>query len=188
MYFGELKTVIFFAMAVLIGGGLLITGASLIWSELFAGRRSVKAYMDHDEKGDPRIRATTHQHSAIIRDEVRKAKREREESVTKRIIMTEAEMAKLHARDAYWDEAWGTAALCWSRALKEYVDLDEQTLLGIAVQRLRGNLDKCQMIDEKVRKEIGACLPLIPDVLKSERDVIEERLKELAKPAEREAA
>jgi hypothetical protein len=188
MYLDELKTVIFIGIVVLFAGGVLVTGASLIWNYLFNGLRSGRASTGRYEEGEPKTRAEGRQHIAIIREEVGKAKRAIEEGVTKRMIITKAEMERLHARDADRDEAWATAVLWWSRALKDYADLDEQTRLWAAVQMLRGSLDKCQMIDDTVREEVESCLPLIPDAHKSERDAIGKKLKELAKPAQREAA
>ncbi len=178
------------AISVLVGVAVLLLAGSWIWHfrlherELEEALESLKAALTAEGKRD------FMELTKRVNDEVEKIKKEIEKNVEERITqfdkntkekttLFDAEKARLFAYAAFQLEDWESTAMWFAEALKGYAKTGQEELLRDSVDLLNGNLAACKKLSESFKQKIKKCLPFIPEILKDEKEQIEDKLKKL---------
>ncbi|MBA7494992.1 hypothetical protein ES702_05571 [subsurface metagenome] len=175
------STLAMVAITVLVGVALLILAGSWIWHfrlhkrELEEAVESLKAKLTAEGKRD------FMQLTKRVNDEVEKIKKEIEKSVEERIILFSAEEARLFAFANVQLKDWEGAVGWWADAIVGYAKAGQKSLLRVAVDALNDYLGQCKKLEDDDRKTIKKSLSSIPEILREEREQIEDKLKKLPK-------
>ena len=114
-------------------------------------------------------------------DQVVKMREEIEKKVEKRMILFDAEKARLFGLANLQLKDWENMAVWMGIAIIGYAKVGEEKLLRVSVDGLNQSLDKCKKLEDDGRERIKKGLSSIPGTLREERKQIEDKLKKLPK-------
>ena len=168
-------------ISLLVGIAVLLLAGSWIWHfrlhkrELEEAVESLKSALIAEAKKDF-MELTTR-----VKDEVEKMKKEIEKSVEERLIVFDAEKARLFALATYQMKEYEATAAWFAEAIGGYAKTRQEGLLRVCVNALISNLAVSKKLSESDKQRIKKCLPFIPEILKKEKEQIEDKLKKLPK-------
>jgi hypothetical protein len=168
-----------FGITVLVGIAVLVMASSWIWN-FFIHKHELKKVVE-----GLKSEITTWENelskklTETIKDEIVKIKKEIEDSIEAKMILFDADKARLFALTSQQSEIWESGALWWARAIPLYVKANAVHLVRISVDRLNLALKKCEKLENDHKKEIIKHLSFIPEILQDEKEQIEKKLNEL---------
>lgn len=119
-----------------------------------------------------------------ITEETSKTRQEIEKNISSRLILLDAEKARIFAFINEQNNWWPEAAASWADAVVGYAKCKDDFMLRnvlVAVQRTIGECGKQKISpSEQQRKRIKKCLSYIPKILGEEKKEIEDKLKKLS--------
>lgn len=160
-------------LAALLGGASWFTNIYLVRRELRSTIKSLESKITIKEKD-----AFT-ELAKQIKEEVTKIKKEVEESIEQKMILFDADKARLFAIVNRQSEKWENAASWLATAIIGYAKIGKDKMLRISVDALNENLEKCKELKDKNKERIKECFPFIPEILSKEREQIKEKLDRL---------
>lgn len=163
-------------ISVLVGVAVLLLGGTWIYNVYLNTRRlnniadnlSKKIAIDLTKKADE-----------IIKTEIDKMKEEIKKDLDEKLILFEAEKARLFALSCKQSNNWESCGDWWATAIINYAKVKIDKGIRISVDALNTALDKCEKLDAEKKKNIEKCLDYIPSILDKERKEIEAKLKKL---------
>lgn len=114
-----------------------------------------------------------------LEDNTAKIKKEVEESIDKRMILFDADKARLFALVNRQSEKWENSASWLATAIIDYAKIGKDKMLRISVDALNEDLKECKELKDKNKELIKKCLHFIPETLSKEREQIKETLNSL---------
>lgn len=114
-----------------------------------------------------------------MKDEIGKIKEEIEKNVSERMILFDAEKARLFALASQQLKVWDNAAIWWATAIEGYVKCKMEDLVRISVDQLNASLEQCKTLTDEKKKTIEGHLSFIPPILSQEKEQIEDKLSKL---------
>ena len=168
-----------FGISVLVGVAILVMAASWLWNFYLHKREIEKVIESFKSEIDTKVEESLINLTERIKDQVKKMRQEIEKSVEERLILFDAQTARLFALVNTNSKAWDNAAVWWATAIGGYGKTGDERMVRICVDALNGALNKCEVLEDVDKNEIKACLPAIPRILNEEREKIEDRLNSL---------
>lgn len=114
-------------------------------------------------------------------DQAVKMKDEIQRTIEERMILFDAEKARLFGLASEQVKNWEDAVDWWAEAIVGYAKAGEKNILRLVVDALNWDLDKCKKLKDDKKERIKKSLSSIPKILRKERDQIEDKLKKLPK-------
>lgn len=177
-------------ISVLVGIAVLLLAGSWIWHfrlhkrELEEAVESLKSVLTAEGKKDfMELAKRVNGEIEKIKKEIEKSVDERmtlfDKTVAERMILFDAEKARLFALATYQMNEYETTAVWFAEAIEGYAKVREERLLRTCVDALNANLTVCKKLSESCKQRIKKCLPFIPEILKKEKEQVEDKLKKL---------
>ena len=175
----------------LVGLAVLLVAGSWIWNfllrrhELQRAIESLKSEIFTKGKEDfAKLSERTKDDIGKMKKEIEKNVGERmtrfDKTVEERMMLFDAEKARLFAITTYQTKKYETAAVWLAEANEDYDKAGgQEDMLRKCVDTLNASLGGCKKLSESDKQEIKKCLPFIPEILKKEKEQIEDWLKKL---------
>lgn len=113
-------------------------------------------------------------------------RKEIEKSLEERLMLFNADKARLFALVSEERNWWGTAASWWATALVNFTEAEtkDQGMLRIVTDRVYRALKECERskvsLNEEQKKNIKKCLSSIPEILEREKKQIQDKFNKLS--------
>ncbi len=166
-------------ISVLVGIAVLLMAGSWIWNFGLNKRKLKKAIESLKSEIATKEEENFIKLTKRLEDRVEKIKQEIEKSITERMILFDAEKARLFAFANGQVKGWENAVGWWATAIKGYAKAGEEKLLRVTVDALNMDLGKCEKLEDDKKKQIKNCLFSIPEFLQKEKKQIEGKLNKL---------
>lgn len=179
-----------FGIAIMVGVAALVVGGSWAANFFFLRRRIDAAIGGKVSKLEGRFEEMAEKLKQTLDGQMKAAESELATVIQRQLDFVEGEMARLHARDAEQEGAWGTAALWWARAIEPYAKAEQAHLLRVAVNGLQRMVKKeawtTTILREANLEQIKSTLEHIPAELWPERDEIRRAIEKAQKEKKEE--
>jgi len=168
-------TLLLIAIVGIIAGVTWGTSSWLARRQLRDAMKSLKSEMAKGRQED------FAKHTERITNEIEKAEKQVGASIEKKLILLHADQSRLYAYPNMQQKNWNQACNWLVTAIEGYVKIETGPGLRGAVDGLNLCLIKCDKLDDDTVRRVESCLPLIPGLLRKEREEIREKLDNLPK-------
>ena len=172
-------TLAIYGITAVVGLAILVVAASWLWNLYLHKRELQRAIKSLRSEITTKAKEDFAKLSERTKDDIGRIKKEIEKSVEERMVLFDAEKARLFALASAQLKDWETTAVWFAIAIEGYDKAEKEEMLRICVDALNANLAACKKLSESNKQRIKKCLPFIPEILQKEKEQIEDKLKKL---------
>jgi len=185
-------TLAIYGITAVVGVAAVLLVFSLIWNVFLRRHELQRATESLRREITTKIKEDFAKLTERFKDEVAKMKKEIEKSVEERMTrfdktveermtLFDAEKARLFSFATYQMKNWEGTAVWFAEAIEGYAKTREEDMLRKCVDTLNATLAACKKLSDSDKQKIKKCLPFIPEILKEEKEQIEDKLNKLPK-------
>lgn len=170
-----------YGITALVGVAILLMAGSWIWNIYLRRHELERAIEFLKSEITIKLKEDFTKLTKRFNDEAVKMREEIEKSVEERMILFDAEKARLFGLSCIDSKSWESGAAWWAEAITGYAKGENEHAVRMAVDGLDLVLGKCEKLKDSDKEEVKKCLPFIPEILREEKEQIEDKLKKLPK-------